>query len=54
MNLLKNNNNKVIHNIAKASLKESKIKNIFMTVTISLAICFIMVLGLASLNYKNL
>lgn len=53
MNLLKNNNNKVIHNIAKASLKESKIKNIFMTVTISLAICFIMVLGLASLNYKT-
>ncbi len=53
MNLLKNNNNQVIHNIAKASLKESKLKNIFMTVTISLAICFIMVIGLASLNYKT-
>ena len=53
MNLSRNNNNKVIHNIAKASLKESKIKNIFMILTISLAICFIMVLGLASLNYKT-
>lgn len=53
MNLSKNNNNKVIHNIAKASLKESKIKKVFMILTISLAICFIMVLGLASLNYKS-
>lgn len=53
MSLVKNNNEKVIHHIAKASLKDSKVKNIFMIVTICLAICFIMVLGLVSLNYKT-
>lgn len=53
MNLNNNNNNKIIVNLAKASLKSSKMKNAFVIITISLAICFIMVLGLSTLNYKN-
>ena len=48
-----NNNKKIIYSLAKASLKSSKMKNVFVTITITLAICFIMVLGLSPLNYKN-
>ena len=48
-----NNNKKIIYSLAKASLKSSKMKNAFVTITIILAICFIMVLGLSTLNYKN-
>ncbi len=53
MSLKSNNNKKIIYSLAKASLKSSKMKNAFVTITISLAICFIMVLGLSTLNYKN-
>ncbi len=53
MSLKGNNNKKIIYSLAKASLKSSKMKNAFVTITIILAICFIMVLGLSTLNYKN-
>ena len=53
MILKSNNNKKIIYSLAKASLKSSKMKNVFVTITITLAICFIMVLGLSPLNYKN-
>lgn len=53
MSLKSNNNKKIIYSLAKASLKSSKMKNAFVTITIILAICFIMVLGLSTLNYKN-
>ena len=44
MSLKSNNNKKIIYSLAKASLKSSKMKNAFVTITIILAICFIMVL----------
>lgn len=53
MNLKSNNNNKIVYKIAKASLNSSKLKTGFMTLTIALAICFIVVIGLATLNYKT-
>jgi len=53
MNLKSNNNNKIVYKIAKASLNSSKLKTGFMTITISLAICFIVVIGLVTLNYKT-
>lgn len=53
MKIRKNNNNKVIQKLASSSLKASKIKNIFMTATIVLAICFIIVMAMSMLSYKN-
>ena len=53
MNLKSNNNKKVISQLARASFVSSKLKVAFMSITIGLAICFIMVMGLATLNYKT-
>ena len=53
MNLKSNNNKKVISQLAKASFVSSKLKVAFMSITIGLAICFIMVMGLSILNYKT-
>ena len=53
MSLKSNNNKRIIYQIAKASFISSKVKTAFMSVTIGLAICFIMVMGLSTLNYKT-
>lgn len=53
MSLKSNNNKRIIYKIAKASFISSKLKAGFMSLTIGLAICFIMVMGLSTLNYKT-
>lgn len=53
MSLSTNNNEKVIHNIANNSLKASRTRNIFTILTITLAISFIIVMGLSTMNYRN-
>lgn len=53
MKLQSNNNKRIIYKIAKASFISSRLKVAFMSITIGLAICFIMVMGLSTLNYKT-
>lgn len=53
MKLKSNNNKRIIYKIAKASFISSRLKVAFMSITIGLAICFIMVMGLSILNYKT-
>ena len=49
MDYTKNNNNKVIYNLVKNSLKANRRRNLASILTIALSVCVVLVLALTSL-----